>query len=142
MIIIYELYYLFMAFDYYIKKNNKTKQWLDGKSSKEFKQIALRNSSLAVDFATDADEGYYMCQANNGIGSGLKKILHINVNGNHILSICRENQKKNKLIQFNFQINYKWTIVIFISFIIINLSFFFTFPFDYFFMILFMVFHC
>lgn len=34
-----------------------------------------------MDFATDADEGYYMCQANNGIGSGLKKILHINVNG-------------------------------------------------------------
>lgn len=91
MIIIYELYYLFMAFDYY----NKTKQWLDGKSSKEFKQIALRNSSLAVDFATDADEGYYMCQANNGIGSGLKKILHINVNGNHILSICRRDQKKS-----------------------------------------------
>lgn len=53
----------------------------DGKLSKEFKPIAFRNSSLAVDFATDADEGYYMCQANNGIGSGLKKLFHINVNG-------------------------------------------------------------
>lgn len=56
---------------------------LEGKFSKEFKSIQLRNNSLAVDFATDADEGYYMCQANNGIGSGLKKILHINVNGKH-----------------------------------------------------------
>lgn len=54
---------------------------IDGKLSKEFKSIQLRNSSLTVDFATDADEGYYMCQANNGIGPGLKKILHINVNG-------------------------------------------------------------
>lgn len=53
----------------------------EGKSSKEFKSIQLRNNSLTVDFATDADEGYYMCQANNNIGPGLKKILHINVNG-------------------------------------------------------------
>lgn len=53
----------------------------DGKTSKEFKLIASRNSSLAVDFATDADEGYYMCQANNGIGPDLKKVFHINVNG-------------------------------------------------------------
>lgn len=31
----------------------------EGKSSKEFKSIQLRNSSLTVDLATDADEGYY-----------------------------------------------------------------------------------
>lgn len=55
----------------------------EGKSSKEFKSIQLRNNSLTVDYVTDADEGYYMCTANNGIGSGLKKILHINVNGKH-----------------------------------------------------------
>ncbi|XP_055315179.1 cell adhesion molecule Dscam2 isoform X2 [Sitodiplosis mosellana] len=56
--------------------------WLkgEGKSSKEFKSIQLRNNSLTVDYVTDADEGYYMCTANNGIGPGLKKILHINVN--------------------------------------------------------------
>lgn len=34
---------------------------------------------MTIDYVTDADEGYYMCTANNGIGSGLKKILHINV---------------------------------------------------------------
>lgn len=53
----------------------------EGKSSKEFKSIQLRNNSLTVDYVTDADEGFYMCTANNGIGPGLKKILHINVNG-------------------------------------------------------------
>lgn len=53
----------------------------EGKSSKEFKSIQLRNNSLTVDYVTDADEGYYMCTANNGIGAGLKKIIHINVNG-------------------------------------------------------------
>lgn len=60
--------------------------WLkaEGKSSKEFKSIQLRNNSLTVDYVTDADEGYYMCTANNKIGPGLKKILHINVNGKNI----------------------------------------------------------
>lgn len=53
----------------------------EGKLSKEFKSIQLRNNSLTVDYVTDADEGYYMCTANNGIGAGLKKIIHINVNG-------------------------------------------------------------
>lgn len=53
----------------------------EGKTSKEFKSIQLRNHSLTVDYVTDADEGYYMCTANNGIGAGLKKIIHINVNG-------------------------------------------------------------
>lgn len=53
----------------------------EGKTSKEFKSIQLRNNSITVDYITDADEGYYMCTANNGIGTGLKKILHINVNG-------------------------------------------------------------
>ncbi|XP_031617665.1 Down syndrome cell adhesion molecule-like protein Dscam2 isoform X3 [Contarinia nasturtii] len=52
----------------------------EGKLSKEFKSIQLRNNSLMVDYVTDADEGYYMVKATNGIGPGLKKILHINVN--------------------------------------------------------------
>lgn len=40
-----------------------------------------KNNSLIVDYATEADEGYYMCQVNNGIGSELKKIIYVNVNG-------------------------------------------------------------
>lgn len=51
------------------------------KTTKEFKSMPLRNSSLLVDFATEADEGYYMCQVSNGIGTELKKIIYINVNG-------------------------------------------------------------
>uniref|UniRef100_A0A336KKP0 CSON012059 protein n=1 Tax=Culicoides sonorensis TaxID=179676 RepID=A0A336KKP0_CULSO len=51
-----------------------------GKMSKDFQPIALRNSTFSVNFATSADEGYYMCQANNDIGTGLKKIIHLHVN--------------------------------------------------------------
>lgn len=51
------------------------------KGSKEFRSLSHKNSSLLVNFATDLDEGFYMCQVNNGIGSELKKIIYINVNG-------------------------------------------------------------
>jgi Down syndrome cell adhesion protein len=56
--------------------------WFRGKSknSKEFQTMGLKNNTLSVNFATTADEGFYMCQANNEIGSGLKKIIYINVN--------------------------------------------------------------
>lgn len=68
---------------YFLVYNAITTTTKKGKTSKEFKSIQLRNNSLVVDFATDADEGYYMCQANNGIGSTLKKIIYINVNGKY-----------------------------------------------------------
>ncbi|XP_033149971.1 Down syndrome cell adhesion molecule-like protein Dscam2 isoform X2 [Drosophila busckii] len=51
-----------------------------GKASKDFKPLSMRNHSLLLNLATDNDEGYYMCQAANEIGAGLKKIIHINVN--------------------------------------------------------------
>jgi hypothetical protein len=57
--------------------------WFKGKnkSSKEFQAITMRSkTTLTVNFATPDDEGYYMCQANNEIGNGLKKIIHVNVN--------------------------------------------------------------
>lgn len=57
--------------------------WFKGKNkaSKEFQAINTRGSEiLAVNFATTDDEGYYMCEANNEIGSGLKKIIYVNVN--------------------------------------------------------------
>lgn len=44
----------------------------------------MRNHSLVLNLATDNDEGYYMCQASNEIGAGLKKVILINVNGNLI----------------------------------------------------------
>lgn len=56
--------------------------WFKGKNkaSKEFQAILLKNNSLTVNFATTDDEGFYMCQANNEIGNGLKKIIYVNVN--------------------------------------------------------------
>lgn len=33
-----------------------------------------------VNFVTTDDEGFFMCQANNEIGTGLKKIIYVNVN--------------------------------------------------------------
>lgn len=58
-----------------------------GKAVKDFHSISLKNNTLSVNFATAPDEGYYMCQAMNDIGPGLKKIIHVNVNGEqHILN--------------------------------------------------------
>lgn len=57
--------------------------WYKGKNkaSKEFQAITLRSgTSLSVNFATTEDEAFYMCQANNEIGNGLKKIIYVNVN--------------------------------------------------------------
>uniref|UniRef100_A0A6P4DVD5 Down syndrome cell adhesion molecule-like protein Dscam2 n=1 Tax=Drosophila rhopaloa TaxID=1041015 RepID=A0A6P4DVD5_DRORH len=51
-----------------------------GKGSKDFKPLSMRNHSLLLNLATDNDEGYYMCQATNEIGTGLKKTIRINVN--------------------------------------------------------------
>ncbi|XP_016950327.1 cell adhesion molecule Dscam2 isoform X1 [Drosophila biarmipes] len=51
-----------------------------GKESKDFKPLNMRNHSLLLNLATDNDEGYYMCQATNEIGAGLKKTIRINVN--------------------------------------------------------------
>lgn len=72
------------------------------KTSKEFKSIQLKNNSLVIDFATETDEGYYMCQASNGIGTGLKKIIHINVNGEYIYTIMLYHKYKQPKINFFF----------------------------------------
>lgn len=49
-----------------------------------------KNNSLIVDYATESDEGYYMCQVSNGIGSELKKIIYVNVNGKAIMDFWEE----------------------------------------------------
>lgn len=59
-------------------------EFYSGKAFKEFKPLSMRNHSLLLNLATDNDEGYYMCQATNEIGAGLKKVIRINVNGNII----------------------------------------------------------
>ncbi|XP_071452909.1 cell adhesion molecule Dscam1 [Hetaerina americana] len=38
------------------------------------------NGTLAISNAAEHDEGYYLCKASNGIGSGLTKVIYIAVN--------------------------------------------------------------
>ncbi|XP_035786671.1 Down syndrome cell adhesion molecule-like protein Dscam2 isoform X3 [Anopheles albimanus] len=51
-----------------------------GKVSTDFHSIPSKNNSLSINYATSPDAGYYMCEAANGIGSSLKKIIHVDVN--------------------------------------------------------------
>uniref|UniRef100_A0A182NQ64 Down syndrome cell adhesion molecule-like protein Dscam2 n=1 Tax=Anopheles dirus TaxID=7168 RepID=A0A182NQ64_9DIPT len=51
-----------------------------GKLSTDFHSIPSKNNSLSINYATSPDAGYYMCEAANGIGNSLKKIIHIDVN--------------------------------------------------------------
>jgi Down syndrome cell adhesion molecule len=50
------------------------------KASKEFEPIQLKNNTLTVNFATTDDETPYLCRANNNLGTGLSKLIHVNIN--------------------------------------------------------------
>ncbi|XP_053686439.1 cell adhesion molecule Dscam2 [Sabethes cyaneus] len=56
--------------------------WYRGqhKMSKNFHSIPLKNETLNVNYATSSDAGYYMCEAYNGVGDTLSKIIKIDVN--------------------------------------------------------------
>ena len=41
----------------------------------------LENGSLHIKDVTEDDEGVYLCQANNGVGTGLSKVVTLKVNG-------------------------------------------------------------
>ena len=41
----------------------------------------LENGSLTINDVTPDDEGAYLCQANNGVGSGLSKLVQLKVHG-------------------------------------------------------------
>lgn len=43
---------------------------------------ALENGSLMIREAEQTDAGFYLCQATNGIGSGLSKVVELTVHGN------------------------------------------------------------
>lgn len=50
------------------------------------------NGSLFVKNALEIDGGYYLCQANNKIGSGLSKVIFLTVHGTNdflVLSIAK-----------------------------------------------------
>lgn len=41
----------------------------------------FENGSLNILDARDSDVGHYMCQATNGVGPGLSKVIKVTVNG-------------------------------------------------------------
>ncbi|XP_067138815.1 cell adhesion molecule Dscam1-like isoform X2 [Centruroides vittatus] len=58
----------------------------DGDSPRDFKSIVssphlqvFENGSLAIHDVKEIDSGYYLCQASNGIGHGLSKVLKLKV---------------------------------------------------------------
>lgn len=63
-----------------------------GKSTNEYKQIMnihgkitlLSNGSIWMENLSPHDEGYYLCSASNGIGSGLSKVIFVGVNGKFV----------------------------------------------------------
>jgi hypothetical protein len=61
---------------------------LSGLSPRDFKPIVSgphlqvhENGSLSLLDARESDSGYYLCQATNGIGQGLSKVVKISVHG-------------------------------------------------------------
>lgn len=50
--------------------------------------IRLENGTLAILRATEEHEGYYMCEANNGVGAGKSKFIHLVVHGKSYFSSC------------------------------------------------------
>ncbi|GIY04128.1 down syndrome cell adhesion molecule-like protein Dscam2 [Caerostris extrusa] len=58
----------------------------EGDSPRDYKSIVssphlqvFENGSLAITDATESDAGYYLCQASNGIGQGLSKVVRLKV---------------------------------------------------------------
>jgi hypothetical protein len=41
----------------------------------------LKNGTLLIEDVKEEDEGYYMCEANNGIGASLSAVVFLTVNG-------------------------------------------------------------
>lgn len=60
-----------------------------GKQPGDYREIGYRsqrlrvmeNGSLVIARAAEENEGYFLCQASNGIGAGLSKVIHLNVYG-------------------------------------------------------------
>ena len=42
---------------------------------------SLKNGTLLIEDVKEEDEGYYMCEANNGIGASLSAVVFLTVNG-------------------------------------------------------------
>ncbi|XP_035706801.1 Down syndrome cell adhesion molecule-like protein Dscam2 isoform X3 [Folsomia candida] len=72
----------------YPKPTVKWRQAVGGPERKEFREVGYRtpgvlaaeNGSLIISRVTEDHEGYYSCQANNGVGPGLSKLIRLIVN--------------------------------------------------------------
>lgn len=47
--------------------------------------IGSSNGTLRLDPVRKGDEGNYLCEARNGVGSGLSKVVFLKVNGEEVL---------------------------------------------------------
>jgi hypothetical protein len=54
-----------------------------GKLATQFDEMegSLKNGTLLIENVKEEDEGYYMCEANNGIGASLSAVVFLTVNG-------------------------------------------------------------
>jgi hypothetical protein len=54
-----------------------------GKLATQFDEMegSLKNGTLLIEDVKEEDEGYYMCEANNGIGASLSAVVFLTVNG-------------------------------------------------------------
>lgn len=50
----------------------------------------LPNGSLWTASAGPQDEGHYLCRANNGIGSGLSKVIYVSVHGECFVKVTKK----------------------------------------------------
>lgn len=61
-----------------------------GKLASQFDEVEglLKNGTLLIHVVKEEDEGYYMCEANNGIGASLSAVVFLTVNGKCSPSVC------------------------------------------------------
>jgi hypothetical protein len=54
-----------------------------GKLASQFDEVEglLKNGTLLIHDVKEEDEGYYMCEANNGVGASLSAVVFLTVNG-------------------------------------------------------------
>uniref|UniRef100_T1JJC1 Down syndrome cell adhesion molecule n=1 Tax=Strigamia maritima TaxID=126957 RepID=T1JJC1_STRMM len=65
--------------------------------------LLSENGSLIIDKVKKKDDGYYLCQATNGIGSGLSKVVYLTINVPAYFEVKHRNQTAKKGDQVQLQ---------------------------------------
>ncbi|XP_069693342.1 cell adhesion molecule Dscam2-like [Periplaneta americana] len=75
-----------------------------GKLATQFDELdgPLKNGTLLIQDVKEDDEGYYMCEANNGIGASLSAVVFLTVNAlpRFVLSLRRETVRRGETATF------------------------------------------